>query len=311
MLRSMNQAVYSTRNAGHFGLALEEYAHFTSPIRRYPDLMVNRAIKHRLVHKSKKDFAYDTARVTGIGEHCSVVERRAEDAVRDVTAWLKCEYMQDQIGQTHVGVISGITSFGAFVELKGIHVEGLLHITSLPHDYYDFDSMRHRLLGRRSGRAFDLGQEVRVVVAAVNLDERKIDFQLDASGQSEGKGKNKGRRKGKGSHRNDDKNHGKRKDKSGKNSRVHSHSAESSAIHSSAEVADVSKEHSKGRSTNQTLEPFEKKVEVSARATTKKKKPKAKKKAKSKVKLKTKAKTTVRKKKKKSSSRSKKTGSQT
>ena len=311
MLRSMNQAVYSTRNAGHFGLALEEYAHFTSPIRRYPDLMVHRAIKHRLVHKSKKDFAYDTARVTGIGEHCSVVERRAEDAVRDVTAWLKCEYMQDQIGQTHVGVISGITSFGAFVELKGIHVEGLLHITSLPHDYYDFDSMRHRLLGRRSGRAFDLGQEVRVVVAAVNLDERKIDFQLDASGQSEGKGKNKGRRKGKGSHRNDDKHHGKRKDKSGKNRRVHSHSAESSAIHSSAEVADVSKEHSKGRSTNQTLEPFEKKVEVSARATTKKKKPKAKKKAKSKVKLKTKAKTTVRKKKKKSSSRSKKTGSQT
>ena len=223
--------------------------------------------------------------------------------------------MQDQIGQTHVGVISGITSFGAFVELKGIHVEGLLHITSLPHDYYDFDSMRHRLLGRRSGRAFDLGQEVRVVVAAVNLDERKIDFQLDASGQSEGKGKNKGRRKGKGSHSHGDKHHGKRKDKSAKSRRGHSHSAESSAIHSSAEVADDSKERpkeqSKVRSTNQALEPFEKKVEVSASAKTKKKKPKAKKKAKSKVKLKTKPKTTVRKKKKKSSSKSKRTGSQT
>ena len=181
MLRSMNQAVYSTRNAGHFGLALEEYAHFTSPIRRYPDLMVHRAIKHRLVHKSKKDFAYDVARVTEIGDHCSVTERRAEDAVRDVTAWLKCEFMQDQIGTTHVGVITGITSFGAFVELDGIHVEGLVHITSLPHDYYDFDSTQHRLLGRRSGRSFDLGQEVHVVVAAVNLDERKIDFQLDDS----------------------------------------------------------------------------------------------------------------------------------
>ena len=180
-----------------------------------------------------------------------MVERRAEDAVRDVTAWLKCEYMQDQIGQTHVGVISGITSFGAFVELKGIHVEGLLHITSLPHDYYDFDSMRHRLLGRRSGRAFDLGQEVRVVVAAVNLDERKIDFQLEGAGHSEGKNKNKGRRKGKGSYRNDDKHHGKRKDKSGKNRRAHSHSAESSTIHSSAEA--VSYTHLRAHETREDL----------------------------------------------------------
>jgi len=191
MLRSMNQAVYSTRNVGHFGLALAEYAHFTSPIRRYPDLMVHRAIKHRLVHKSKKDFAYDTARVTEIGDHCSVTERRAEDAVRDVTAWLKCEFMQDQIGQTHLGVITGITSFGAFVELNGIHVEGLLHITSLPQDYYDFDSTQHRLIGRRSGRAFDLGQEVSVIVAAVNLDERKIDFQLDDSKRPGGKRRRK------------------------------------------------------------------------------------------------------------------------
>jgi ribonuclease R len=187
MLRSMNQAVYSPRNAGHFGLALEEYAHFTSPIRRYPDLMVHRAIKHQLLHKHSDGFAYNRTRVAEIGDHCSTTERRAEDAVRDVTAWLKCEYMQDQIGSTHSGVISGITSFGAFIELGDIHVEGLLHITSLPHDYYDFESTQHRLVGRRSGRTFELGQEVSVIVAAVNLDERKIDFQLDQSGSKKRK----------------------------------------------------------------------------------------------------------------------------
>lgn len=178
LLRSMNQAVYTTRNSGHFGLALEEYAHFTSPIRRYPDLMIHRAIKHMLVHKSKDSFAYDGARVAEIGDHCSVTERRAESAVRDVVAWLKCEYMQDQIGSTHGGVVTAVTSFGIFVELNDIHVEGLVHITSLPQDFYDFDSVNHRLLGRAGGRSFELGQKVEVLVAAVNLDERKIDFQL-------------------------------------------------------------------------------------------------------------------------------------
>lgn len=209
LLRSMNQAVYTTRNNGHFGLALKEYAHFTSPIRRYPDLMVHRAIKHMVIHKSKDDFAYDGNRVAEIGDHCSVTERRAEAAVRDVVAWLKCEYMQDHIGSSHAGVITAVTSFGVFVELDQIHVEGLVHITSLPQDFYDFESINHRLVGRAGGRKFELGQKIEVLVAAVNLDERKIDFQLEEStthsdsgkdspwGQAEKNRKAKGRRAGK------------------------------------------------------------------------------------------------------------------
>jgi len=190
----MNQAVYSTRNAGHFGLALEEYAHFTSPIRRYPDLMVHRAIKHMLVHNDRSNFEYSQNHMAEIGDHCSTTERRAEEASRDVVAWLKCEFMQDHIGGTYEGVITGVTSFGLFVELAGIHVEGLVHITSLPQDYYDFDSANHRLLGRRGGLAYDLGQVISVVVGAVNLDERKIDFQIDESkiGFARGRGRNKG-----------------------------------------------------------------------------------------------------------------------
>ena len=181
MLRSMNQAVYSTRNAGHFGLALEEYAHFTSPIRRYPDLMVHRAIRHMLVHNDKSSFEYSPAHMAEIGDHCSTTERRAEEASRDVVAWLKCEFMQDHIGGTYDGVVTGVTSFGLFIELSGIHVEGLVHITSLPQDYYDFDSANHQLLGRKGGLSYSLGQVISVIVASVNLDERKIDFQIDKS----------------------------------------------------------------------------------------------------------------------------------
>ena len=197
LLRSMNQAVYSTRNAGHFGLALEEYAHFTSPIRRYPDLMVHRAIKHMLVHKNTTGFAYSSNRMAEIGDHCSITERRAEEATRDVTAWLKCEYMQDQIGSNHIGVITGVTSFGVFVELSGIHVEGLVHITSLPQDYYDFDPSNHRLVGRKGGLTYELGQAIGVIVAAVNLDERKIDFQIDKSAIHQSRSQAKGKRKSK------------------------------------------------------------------------------------------------------------------
>ncbi len=195
MLRSMNQAVYSTRNAGHFGLALEEYAHFTSPIRRYPDLIVHRAIKHMLVHNDKSSFEYSQNHMAEIGDHCSTTERRAEEATRDVVAWLKCEFMQDHIGGTYDGVVTGVTTFGLFVELSGIHVEGLVHITSLPQDYYDFDSANHQLLGRREGLSYGLGQVISVIVAAVNLDERKIDFQIDkaASGWRGPKG-NSGRK---------------------------------------------------------------------------------------------------------------------
>ncbi len=180
LLRSMNQAVYTTRNNGHFGLALDYYAHFTSPIRRYPDLMTHRAIRHVLKARSKEGFSYEETQVDDIGDHCSMAERRAEAAVRDVVAWLKCEYMQDQIGSTHAGVISAVTSFGLFVELQHIHVEGLVHITALPKDYYQFDPVNHRLQGRAGGMEFTLGQVVEVNVAAVNIDERKIDFQLES-----------------------------------------------------------------------------------------------------------------------------------
>jgi ribonuclease R len=181
LLRSMNRAVYSTSNHGHFGLALDEYAHFTSPIRRYPDLMVHRAIKHVLTHKRATGYHFSAARVGEIGEHCSTVERRAEQAVRDVVAWLKCEYAQEHIGDTFSGVVSAVTSFGLFIELDDIHVEGLVHISSLPQDYYDFDPVRQGLQGRRSGQWFQLGQVVSATIMAVNLEERKIDLQLSNS----------------------------------------------------------------------------------------------------------------------------------
>ena len=185
LLRSMNRAVYSVGNSGHFGLALTEYAHFTSPIRRYPDLMVHRAIKHLLIHRSADGFPYTRAGMADIAEHCSVVERRAEEAVRDVVAWLKCEYMQDRIGASYSGVISAVTSFGVFVELDDVHVEGLIHISSLPRDYYDFDAGQQQLVGRASGRIFALGQTLLATVAAVNLDERKIDLLLAEKGLTE------------------------------------------------------------------------------------------------------------------------------
>lgn len=195
LLRSMNQALYTTRNSGHFGLALENYAHFTSPIRRYPDLMVHRAIKHILKTRNKDGFEFEGNRVAEIGDHCSMTERRAEAAVRDVISWLKCEYMQDQIGTSHSGVISAVTSFGLFVELSSVHVEGLVHITSLPKDYYEFDAVNHRLQGRAGGLVFALGQVVEVNVAAVNVDERNIDFQLVPGKQSAKQSRSKGGQK--------------------------------------------------------------------------------------------------------------------
>ena len=178
LLRSLKQAVYLPDNNGHFGLALEAYAHFTSPIRRYPDLLVHRAIVHRLAGDGPDNFTYDHARLVDAGAHCSMTERRADEATRDAVAWLKCEYMLDKVGQEFDGLVSAVTSFGLFVELDGIHVEGLVHITALPGDYYRFDPAHHRLEGERSGRSFRLGSPLRVKVVAVNLDERKIDFEL-------------------------------------------------------------------------------------------------------------------------------------
>ncbi|MEW6444848.1 MAG: ribonuclease R [Pseudomonadota bacterium] len=178
VLRTMKQAVYSPENIGHFGLAHSQYAHFTSPIRRYPDLLVHRAIRHVLRTGGAENFPYVHDEMGLIGEHCSNNERRADEATRDATDWLKCEYMQDHVGGVYEGVISAVTSFGLFVELKGIFVEGLLHITALDKDYYHFDPVGHRLVGERSGQVYRLGDSVTIQVARVDLDERKIDFIL-------------------------------------------------------------------------------------------------------------------------------------
>jgi ribonuclease R len=178
MLRSLAQAQYQPANKGHFGLALEEYAHFTSPIRRYPDLLVHRGIRHCLNGGHKGNFEYAHEQMMLLGEHASMTERRADEATRDAVDWLKCEYMQDKIGETFEGVITGVTSFGLFVELADIYVEGLIHITALPKDYYQFDAVGHKLVGERSGRFFQLADRLKVQVAGVSLDERKIDFEL-------------------------------------------------------------------------------------------------------------------------------------
>jgi ribonuclease R len=178
LLRSMSQAVYSPDTKGHFGLALDAYAHFTSPIRRYPDLLVHRAIRHCLADKSVESFQYNFNDMVVLGEHCSANERRADEATRDVVNWLKCEYMMDKIGQEFAGIISAVTGFGFFVELQSIFVEGLVHIASLHNDYFNFDATSHQLYGERTGVRYRLGDAVRVKVVRVNLDDKKIDFEL-------------------------------------------------------------------------------------------------------------------------------------
>ena len=194
LLRSLSQAVYDPENEGHFGLAYKAYTHFTSPIRRYPDLLVHRGIRHvirsemecrhvRRVEGAKnmqkgRIYPYDTARMISLGEHCSITERRADDATRDVMDFLKCEYIRDHIGEEYEGVISAVTGFGLFVELKDVYVEGLVHISTLQNDYYQFDAVKHRLVGERTRRSFRLGDKLWVRVVDVNLDERKVDFEL-------------------------------------------------------------------------------------------------------------------------------------
>ncbi len=187
LLRSMKQAVYNPDNAGHFGLALKRYAHFTSPIRRYPDLLLHRAIKY-LIAKDK-DAAHEGTTPAGghhysyeqmeqYGEQCSMTERRADDATRDVSDWLKCEYMQDHVGDELQGVIANVTGFGFFVRLTELHIDGLVHITALDNDYYQFDVVGQRLVGESSGQIYRLGDLVTVKVLAVNLESRQIDFEI-------------------------------------------------------------------------------------------------------------------------------------
>jgi ribonuclease R len=173
MLRSLKQAVYSPDNVGHFGLAYESYTHFTSPIRRYPDLLVHRAIKSVLQRKH-----YDPGNWHELGAHCSMTERRADEATRDVVSWLKCYYMKDRVGEVFAGSISGVTAFGAFVALDGVYVEGLVHVSELGSDYFHYDAGKHHLMGERTRKRYRLGDRVRVKVVRVDLDTSKIDFTL-------------------------------------------------------------------------------------------------------------------------------------
>ncbi|MGE5155516.1 MAG: ribonuclease R [Bdellovibrio bacteriovorus] len=178
LLRSMQQAMYSSDNVGHFGLAYPAYTHFTSPIRRYPDLVVHRIIKQLLAGATAADLDYSKSDLQQIGEHCSGTERRADEATRDASDWLKCEFMQDKLGEHYDGTITSVTSFGIFVQLDEVYIDGLVHITALDNDYYHFDPIGHRLHGERTGSVYRLGDRLRVQVAAVNLDDRKIDFVL-------------------------------------------------------------------------------------------------------------------------------------
>jgi ribonuclease R len=232
MLRSLSQAVYQSENLGHFGLNYSEYAHFTSPIRRYPDLLVHRAIRSvirsgtrsKLVQRVRGAerlemqaiYPYDVAAIEAFGARCSMSERRADDATREVNSWLKCEYLREHVGEEFDGVVSAVTNFGLFVELDDLYIEGLVHITALPGDYYRFDHAQQRLVGERTGQSFQLGAPLRVLVAAVNLDDRKIDLEpvsLPASrGRKSGKsGKGAGRGQG-GDRKSSDKSAGQRSD---------------------------------------------------------------------------------------------------
>ena len=191
--------MYQPDNLGHFGLNYEAYTHFTSPIRRYPDLLVHRAIRYlirgegrpavRQAHrvagsleiKARKIYGYTDADMDSLGESCSLTERRADEATRDVEAWLKCQYVEQHLGEPFNGVVTAVTSFGLFVELQGLFVDGLVHISGLGQDYFVHDIEHQAIIGERTGRVFRLGDTLKVRVASVNLEQRKIDLSLDDS----------------------------------------------------------------------------------------------------------------------------------
>jgi len=212
LIRSLMQAVYQPENLGHFGLGYPAYAHFTSPIRRYPDLLVHRAIRYLIRNKpgkhvkpqagafslSKKDiYPYTLADMVSLGESCSMAERRADAAGYSVMDWLKCEYMQEKIGDEFSGTVSSVTSFGLFVELSDIYIEGLVHISELSNDYYHFDPVRHCLTGERSNKTYRLGDSVEVKLVRVDLDDKKIDLQMLGVNPSARSDKPAGKRKNK------------------------------------------------------------------------------------------------------------------
>lgn len=173
MLRSLRQAMYSPDNVGHFGLSYEHYTHFTSPIRRYPDLLVHRAIKAALDGKR-----YTPGKWDDIGLHCSMTERRADEATRDVTHWLKCYYMRDRIGEEFSGTIASVVPFGVFVALDSVYVEGLVHVSELGEDYFRFDGVKHEMLGERTGQRYRLGDRLFVRLVRADLETGRIDFVL-------------------------------------------------------------------------------------------------------------------------------------
>ncbi len=176
MLRSLTHAEYSPENIGHFGLALESYAHFTSPIRRYPDLLVHRAIRHIVNGGKPGRYHYGRQEMERLGAITSAHEKRAEDATRDVEAWLKCQYMEGHLGDIFDGVITGVTNFGVFVQITDLLVDGLVHVTSLQNDYYHYEPSSQSLVGERTGRQFRLGDTMRVQVSRVDMETRRIDF---------------------------------------------------------------------------------------------------------------------------------------
>ena len=197
LLRSLSQARYQNDNIGHFGLHYPAYTHFTSPIRRYPDLLVHRAIRYAIRSRPeiawvartkdmqpmapKRAWPYEGRDMISFGEHCSMTERRADDATREVVSWLKCEFLREHIGEEFGGVVSGVTGFGLFVELDGIYADGLVHVSSLANDYYHYDAAHHRLVGEHSRRVYRLGDTLQVQIAQVDLDARKIDLLIAAA----------------------------------------------------------------------------------------------------------------------------------
>ena len=204
LLRSLKQAVYQPANDGHFGLALQQYAHFTSPIRRYPDLLVHRAIRHVLNGGKPKDYGYTPAAMEKHGHHCSTTERRADEASWDVNEALKCEYLRDHVEDEFDGVVAGVSSFGLFIDIADFGISGLIHVTALGHDYFHHDAVHHKLVGEHSGIVYSIGQQIRVRVVQVNVDERKIDLepltlpeqlQAKVSTRKKRRGGRRGRRK--------------------------------------------------------------------------------------------------------------------
>jgi len=195
VLRSMMQARYQPGNVGHFGLALGAYAHFTSPIRRYPDLLVHRAIKWLNGNRSAKGFRYGLEEMEQLGEHCSRTERRADEATREVAERLKCVYLKERVGETFDVVISSVVAFGLFVRVPEVQTDGLVHVTALPRDYYHRDPSGTTLSGERLGNVYRLTDSIKVKLVAVNVEERKLDFVLVEREDAAPKQQRRGRRR--------------------------------------------------------------------------------------------------------------------